>query len=100
MVIKNGEIGLTSHMGIFAIDTSNTRILNVHIRDFETHGIVMDQFTDLTMKNVEIGPSINGQLTVNTRYTVARLMLPVFYSVAKENPQGRPSLIVSIYHVH
>ena len=83
-MIKNGVIGLTSHMGIFAIDTSNTRILNVHIRDFETHGMVLDQFTDLIMKDVEIGPSMNGQLSLNTRYTVARYDMSLlfdFYAV-------------------
>ena len=86
VVIKNGVIGLSSHMGIFGIDTNNIHLLNLHIRDFETHGIALDKFDRFTMKNVEIGPSVNGQLTVNKRYTSARLMLPIFYSVAKEYP--------------
>jgi len=86
VIIKNGVIGLSSHMAIFGIDTNNLHLLNIHVRDFETHGIVLDQFERFTMKNVEIGPSVNGQLTVNTRYTMARLMLPIFYSVAREYP--------------
>ena len=86
VVIKNGIIGLTSHMGIFGINSHNVHLINLVVRDFETHGIALDKFEGFTIKNVEIGPSVNGQLKVNKRYTTARLMLPVFYAVANENP--------------
>ena len=47
----------------------------------------MDQFKRFTMKNIEIGPSVNGQLKVNSRYSTARLMLLIFSAVAKQNPE-------------
>jgi len=56
-VIKNGVIGLTSHHGIHGNWIEDVLIENIHIRDFETHGIQVNQFTNLKLIDVEIGPS-------------------------------------------
>ena len=57
VVIKNGNIGLSSHHGIHGHYNKDVVIEDVHIYDFETHGVQMSYFENLTMKNVEIGPS-------------------------------------------
>ena len=57
VLIKDGVIGLSSHHGIHGHYNRMVIIENVHVRHFETHGIEMSYFHDLTMKNVEIGPS-------------------------------------------
>ena len=57
IVIKNGNIGLSSHHGIHGHYNEDVVIENVHVYDFETHGIQMSYFKNLKMKNVEIGPS-------------------------------------------
>jgi len=59
VVIKNGDIGLSSHFGIHGHYNDDVVIENVHVYDFETHGIEMSYFNNLKMKNVEIGPSSN-----------------------------------------
>ena len=55
--IKNGDIGLSSHHGIHGHFNHNVTITDVHVYGFETHGIQMSYFKDLTIENVEIGPS-------------------------------------------
>ena len=57
VVIKNGVIGLSSHHGIHGHNNNNILIQDVHIQNFETHGVQMSYFENLNMKNVEIGPS-------------------------------------------
>merc|ERR1719295_1136598 len=57
VVIKDGVIGLSSHHGIHGHYNKDVVIENVHIKDFETHGIQMSYFENLKMQNVEIGPS-------------------------------------------
>ena len=57
VVIKDGVIGLSSHHGIHGHYNSDVTIKNVHVYDFETHGIQMSYFNHLRIQNVEIGPS-------------------------------------------
>ena len=69
VVIKDGAIGLSSHHGIHGHFNDDITIENVHIFDFETHGIEMSQFSNLKMRNIEIGPSstvafLNGMSTL------------------------------------
>ena len=59
VVIRNGNIGLSSHHGIHGHYNKDVVIENVHIYDFETHGVQMSYFENLKMSNVEIGPSSN-----------------------------------------
>merc|ERR1719495_223722 len=55
VTIKNGKIGLSSHFGIHGHENERVTIENVHVHSFETHGIEMIYFSDLTIRNVEIG---------------------------------------------
>merc|ERR1719361_1238679 len=57
VVIKNGVIGLSSHHGIHGHYNNDVLIQDVHIQNFETHGVQMSYFKNLKMENVEIGPS-------------------------------------------
>merc|ERR1719242_2037733 len=57
VVIKDGTIGLSSHHGIHGHYNKDVVIENVHIRDFETHGVQMSYFENLKMIDVDIGPS-------------------------------------------
>merc|ERR1719361_200852 len=77
VVIKNGVIGLSSHFGIHGHNNKDVVIENVHVRDFETHGVQMSYFENLKMSNVEIGPSssvayLKGEYGY-ARWTVAAL---------------------------
>ena len=77
VVIKNGNIGLSSHHGIHGHYNKDVVIEDVHIYDFETHGVQMSYFENLKMKNVEIGPSstvayLSGEYGY-ARWTVASL---------------------------
>eukprot|EP01084_Bolivina_argentea_P063750 116331_1 len=77
VLIKNGQIGLSSHHGIHGQNNRGVTIENVHVHSFETHGIEMTYFNDLTLKQVEIGPSsdvayLKGEYAY-ARFTLQRL---------------------------
>merc|ERR550525_1105493 len=57
VVIKDGTLGLSSHHGIHGHYNKDVTISNVHIKDFETHGVQMSYFDNLKITDVEIGPS-------------------------------------------
>ena len=58
VVISDGQLGVSSHMGIHGVENSNIWINHVHIRDFETGGIQLNGARDVHITNVEIGPSL------------------------------------------
>merc|ERR1712223_1730170 len=77
VVIKNGNIGLSSHHGIHGHYNKDVVIEDVHIYDFETHGVQMSYFENLKTSNVEIGPSsavayLKGEYAY-ARWTVSAL---------------------------
>jgi hypothetical protein len=47
-IIRNGVIGLSSHMGIHGHKNEDILIENIHVRHFETHGIEMSDFNSVT----------------------------------------------------
>ena len=57
VVIRNGEIGLSSHHGIHGHFNDDVTIDHVHVRDFETHGVEFSHFRNLKLRRIEIGPS-------------------------------------------
>ena len=57
VTIRNGKIGLSSHHGIHGHYNKDVLIEDVHVYDFETHGVQMSYFENLKLHNVEIGPS-------------------------------------------
>ena len=60
ITIKDGTVGRCSHFAIHGNDAKNVLIENVHIRDFFTHGMQLNGWDGLIMKNVEIG--LNSEL--------------------------------------
>lgn len=82
--IKNGTIGLSSHIGIRGIECHSIYLQDLIIRDFETHGVVFNAFTNLELNNVDIGPSVLSQLPVNGNYNLVRLSLPTFRKANEE----------------
>ena len=59
-VVKNGIIGLSSHIGIHGSNVTDVTLQDLTIRNFETHGIGINEHNGLTIQNVEVGPSVNG----------------------------------------
>lgn len=57
VTIKNGTLGLSSHHGIHGNECSHIRIENLRIRDFEVGGININEGRNITVENVEVGPS-------------------------------------------
>eukprot|EP01084_Bolivina_argentea_P021273 39520_1 len=57
VIIRNGVLGLSSHHNIHGHYNHDILIENIHCRDFETHGIQLNGFDGITLKNIEIGPS-------------------------------------------
>ena len=57
VTIKNGVLGLSSHFGIHGNYAQHITIEDVHIKDFVTHGMQLNGWSDLLMSDCEIGPS-------------------------------------------
>jgi len=74
VVIENGAIGLSSHHGIHGHYNNDVTIENVHVYNFETHGVQMSYFHGLKLKDVEIGPSSNVAF-MKGEYAFARWMI-------------------------
>jgi len=83
-VIKNGILGLTSHIGIHGSNCTDITLQDLVVRNFETHGIIINEHYNLKILNVEVGPSVNGQLGLNGMYSLARISLPVMRSAASQ----------------
>jgi len=82
--IKNGILGLSSHIGMHAVECSNVHLSDLVIKDFETHGVVFNGFTNLQLDNVEIGPSVFSQLPITGNYNLARMSFAVLRDAANE----------------
>ena len=57
VVIRDGTIGLSSHFGIHGNYNSKVVIEDVVVKGFEVHGIQLNGFDDVSIRNVEVGPS-------------------------------------------
>ena len=85
MIIKNGNIGMTSHHCIHGNYNKNLLIEDINCYDFSTHGIQLNGFDGITLRNVDIGPS-NTQQFLASEYTHFRFILPRLRKIAEENP--------------
>jgi len=85
--IKDGTLGLTSHHAIHGNRCKNIVIENVIIKDFETHGIQINGFENVEIRNVEIGPSSQKAYLLG-EYGHARMILPRLRKIQEENPTG------------
>mmetsp|Transcript_41398 Transcript_41398/g.66586 ORF Transcript_41398/g.66586 Transcript_41398/m.66586 type:complete len:1075 (-) Transcript_41398:25-3249(-) len=57
VMIRNGELGLSSHHAIQGNFNKNVLLENLKIHDFKTHGIQFNGFDGLTIRNVDVGPN-------------------------------------------
>ena len=82
IIIRNGKLGLTSHHGILGLENNKVLLENLEIYDFETHGIQLNGFNDVIIKNVDIGPS-STIAYLKGEYLHARIILPRLYEIAQ-----------------
>ena len=85
VLIKDGTLGLTSHHGIHGHFNKNVVISNVHVRDFETHGIQFNGFDGITIDNCEIGPT-SSMSYFKGEYGHGRTLLKRFRTAAEHYP--------------
>eukprot|EP00485_Elphidium_margaritaceum_P003450 CAMPEP_0202695526 /NCGR_PEP_ID=MMETSP1385-20130828/9105_1 /ASSEMBLY_ACC=CAM_ASM_000861 /TAXON_ID=933848 /ORGANISM="Elphidium margaritaceum" /LENGTH=769 /DNA_ID=CAMNT_0049351571 /DNA_START=127 /DNA_END=2436 /DNA_ORIENTATION=- len=78
--IHNGDLGLSPHHGIHSNGATNVVIEDLTIHDFEVGGVQFNDFQNITLRNLSIGPSAtNVQLT--GYYGTARYdLLSLFYT--------------------
>ena len=57
MIIKNGNLGLSSHHGIHSNNATRVVIQDLNFFDFEMIGIAFNGFFDIEITNVNIGPT-------------------------------------------
>ena len=84
VVIKNGILGPSSHHGIHGNRNNNILIENVQIKGFFSHGIQLNGFDKVTVRDVEIGPN-SRQATLNGNYGQMRLLMPILVDIAKQS---------------
>jgi len=85
VTIKNGVIGLSAHHGIHGNNNERVVIEDIVVRDFQTHGVQLNGFEDVTIRDTEIGPSVE-RAYLNGNYGQFRLLLPTLDKIAKEYP--------------
>eukprot|EP01083_Nonionella_stella_P235151 827155_1 len=81
--IYNGEIGLSSHHGIHANNASTILIKDLKIHTFEVAGIALNGFANVTLKNIDIGPSFD-QVPFTGYYSNARFLALALRLLLKE----------------
>eukprot|EP00485_Elphidium_margaritaceum_P006656 CAMPEP_0202690396 /NCGR_PEP_ID=MMETSP1385-20130828/5391_1 /ASSEMBLY_ACC=CAM_ASM_000861 /TAXON_ID=933848 /ORGANISM="Elphidium margaritaceum" /LENGTH=779 /DNA_ID=CAMNT_0049345657 /DNA_START=26 /DNA_END=2365 /DNA_ORIENTATION=- len=72
--IHNGILGLSSHHGIHSNGATNVVIEDMQIHSFEVGGVQFNDFDNVTLRNIDIGPS-NANVRLNGYYGNARFDL-------------------------
>jgi len=86
VVIKNGFLGRSSHHCIHGNYNKNLLIEDIVCSEFSTHGIQLNGFDSITIRNVEVGPSNNEQY-LSSEYTHYRFILERMRLIVEdENP--------------
>lgn len=74
VVIRNGTLGLSSHHGVHSNGASNVLMEDLVIRDFEVCGVQMNGFQNVTLLNLDVGPSLHS-VPLSGYYSNARFLL-------------------------
>merc|ERR1719334_2894235 len=90
--IRNGVLGLSSHHAIHGNWNDDILIEDLHVKDFQTHGIQLNGFDGLTVRNCEIGPTTEIAY-LNGNYGHMRLIMPTLKSVAQDSDIQNPNTI-------
>lgn len=76
--IRDGILGLSSHSGIHGNDNNNVKIINVHVRDFETTGVQLNGASNVYMERVEVGPALGWSTSAGPVRAMATLSQAIF----------------------
>jgi len=93
VVIKNGVLGLSSHHGIHGNRNNDITIEGLRVRDFQTHGIQLNGFNGLRIRDCDIGPNSNVAY-LNGNYAHMRLIMPTLKKVAEDSDSLDQNTIV------
>lgn len=74
ITIRNGRLGRSSHHAIHGNNNRHVLVENVDIHSFVTHGIQLNGFENVTLRDIDIGPS-HAQLRLNANYIQMRALL-------------------------
>ena len=85
MIIKNGNLGRTSHHCLHGNYNKNLLVEDVKCYDFSTHGFQLNGADGAVLRNVEIGPS-NTEQFLFAEYTHYRFILPRLRRISESNP--------------
>eukprot|EP01084_Bolivina_argentea_P078622 142682_1 len=96
VIIRNGEIGLSSHHGIHGHFNKHILIENIKIYDFKTHGIQFNGFDDIYIKNVDIGNNIKIH-KLSPFYAQMRHLLASYRKMRHENQHIINDLCLTFY---
>jgi hypothetical protein len=83
--IYNGVLGLSSHHGIHGLAPINTYVEDLVIKDFEVAGIQFNGFTNVEIRNIDIGPS-STKVYSNGFYSQARFSLVPLIKLVEADP--------------
>ena len=75
VIVENGILGLSSHHGIHGNNCQNVIIRNLQIKNFEVAGVSVNGGQDMTVENLDIGPSSNKVAIQGTYSTAVNIML-------------------------
>ena len=92
VVIQNGILGRSSHHGIHGNRNDNILIQNVRIRDYFSHGIQLNGFHGVTVRDCEIGPN-SDVAYLNGNYGQMRLLMPILVDIARESDMSEVNTI-------
>jgi len=93
VVIRNGVLGLSSHHAIHGNWNDDITIESLRVRDFQTHGIQLNGFNRLEVRDCDIGPSTKIAY-LNGNYAHMRLIMPTLKKVAEDSDTADPNTIL------
>eukprot|EP01083_Nonionella_stella_P067359 178121_1 len=96
VIIRNGELGLTSHHGIQGNLNKDVYLENIQIHSFKTHGIQLNGFDGVHMTDVDIGPNIAVD-KLSPWYSQMRHLLSTYKRMLNENEDVIQDLCFTFY---
>ena len=83
IIIRNGELGRSSHQAILGNGNMNVYLENLKIRDFEVSGINMNNVTNLMICDCKVGPS-NTNVPVTPLFAGLIFMFKLFNTMKQK----------------
>jgi len=92
VMIRNGELGLSSHHAIQGNFNRDVLLENLNIHNFKTHGIQFNGFNGVTMRNLDIGPNRKVDV-LSPYYAHMKALLPTYRIMLDREEIARDSCI-------